>query len=253
MVILYEPFGGLSNRMFQHIHLHAFCKANNIEFVNPFLNYNVKYFYKGRTRNMILFRKLLAAFGMVKVIDFNENCDVALAEQEMKTEKTVFVKGWYYRNKPLTMQYREYYRNLFFGKYAAPDPKIIVPGKINVGIHIRRGDYALWENGKFFYDDSVYINAMKRMNELLDNNCHFLIFTNDKMLNKAVYKENSSSVYFSWGPETIDHYRMSCCNYLLGPPSSFTCWASYLGSTPLCMLHETHCNFTLENFDVIDG
>jgi hypothetical protein len=39
MVILSKAFGGLSNRLFQHIHLNSFCMEHHVLFSNFFVRY----------------------------------------------------------------------------------------------------------------------------------------------------------------------------------------------------------------------
>jgi len=49
---------------------------------------------------------------------------------------------------------------------------IIKEGDINLGVHIRRGDYIKWENGNYFFDDEFYIDLIKQF---------LLLFTNKKV------------------------------------------------------------------------
>ena len=38
LIVLKAPFGGLSNRLFQHVHFDSFCRENGRRFINPFMD-----------------------------------------------------------------------------------------------------------------------------------------------------------------------------------------------------------------------
>jgi hypothetical protein len=56
----------------------------------------------------------------------------------------------------------------------------------------------------------------------------FILFSNE-----ALNIHASETVLLSHEKWYVDHHCMSLCNYLIGPPSTFTLWASYLGKTEL--------------------
>lgn len=255
MVILYEPFGGLSNRLFQHIHFNSFCKHNKIEFVNNFLNYDkTNEIIPVRAKLAFKYRKMLNALNIIKLIEFdNDQEDTSLKEGQMKTENLLFVKGWGFRNKEYTTADRNYYKELFYPNFAAKNNNIIDPEKINIGIHIRRGDYKQWQGGKYFFNEDVYTKAIDRLIELVGAPCKVLIFTNDANLNRHLYDAKYSHCYISSSDEKTDHYLMSKCNYIIGPPSSFSMWASYIGNTKFYHLKSEKDNFKLEDFEICNG
>lgn len=47
-----------------------------------------------------------------------------------------------------------------------------------------------------------------------------------------------------------DLYALSQCNYIIGPPSTFNAWASFIGDVPLCTLHKKDMQLTLDGFKV---
>ena len=100
-----------------------------------------------------------------------------------------------------------------------------------VGVHIRRGEsYKEWENGRNYYADDVYLKYMsqleKELESLYSRNVIFFIFSND---NTGI--EEKGNICVSRNPWYIDQYLMSRCDYLMGPPSTFTMWSSYVGKT----------------------
>jgi hypothetical protein len=253
MVFLYEKFGGLSNNLFQHIHINSFCKANNIEFVNLFIEeYEGKKKYPFKYRLLHFFRKPLKALGSITVLDLDSGKDVSFYESEMKRNKTGFVRGWSYRNMTLTEKDRTFYESHFFRGMESLS-QIIPKGKTNVAIHIRRGDYDVWEGGRYFYSDEFYGSVIQKMKEELKENYSFIIFTNEPNLNKDHYLKIDKNIIFSQRKEKEDHYLMHCCDYILGPPSSFSMWAAYLGNKKIFLLKEAKANFDLNSFYTFNG
>jgi hypothetical protein len=253
MVFLYEKFGGLSNNLFQHIHINSFCRTNNIEFVNLHIeDYEGKKHCPIKYRLLHLFRKPLKAIGLIKVLDLDSGKDPFYYESEMKKNETIFVRGWSYRNMALTEKDRTYYESHFF-KGMGSLGQLIQKGKTNVAIHIRKGDYAIWEGGKYFYEDEFYAQVIRKMKEELKENYNFIIFTNETTLNKDFFFKIDPNIIFSGRKEKEEHYLMHCCDYILGPPSSFSMWAAYLGNKKIFLLKEAKTNFDLSSFYTFNG
>jgi hypothetical protein len=51
--------------------------------------------------------------------------------------------------------------------------------------------------------------------------------------------------------ELEDMYALAGCDYIIGPPSTFSMWASFIGKVPLFHLHDREINFSLSDFKVI--
>jgi hypothetical protein len=45
-------------------------------------------------------------------------------------------------------------------------------------------------------------------------------------------------------------YVLAGCHYLVGPPSTFTLWASYYGATPLYQVEDPDKAFSINDFKV---
>ena len=48
-----------------------------------------------------------------------------------------------------------------------------------------------------------------------------------------------------------DVYALSQCDYILGPPSTFSMWASFIGDVPLRIVKYANENITLDQFSPI--
>ncbi len=99
-----------------------------------------------------------------------------------------------------------------------------------VGVHIRRGDYRTWQNGKYFFADEVYQQYLLEMTSQLKQihkEPFFVIFSNEDISIKE-----QDNVVISRNEWFVDQFLMSQCDYLIGPPSTFSLWASYSGKVP---------------------
>ena len=121
-----------------------------------------------------------------------------------------------------------------------------------VGIHIRRGDYATWNDGRFFYELEEYHQFMLRIKQLYkDRKVSFFISSNeDFSLDiftdcecRRFGKEPSGAI--------LDLYTLSVCDRIIGPFSSYSRWASFIGEVPLCFLETKDQQFTEESFSKI--
>lgn len=96
-----------------------------------------------------------------------------------------------------------------------------------VGIHMRRGDYKNWHGGKYYYENDVY---KRILNEISKHNKEvtFVLFSNEELI-ESDWEVDNNKVIISRNSAVIDLCLMSKCDLIIGPPSSFSGWASYIG------------------------
>ena len=112
-----------------------------------------------------------------------------------------------------------------------------------VGVHVRRTDYREWQNGKYWFGNEVYERVIDEMQEALGD-ARFVVFTDEpESLSPNLAKLNEPST-----TAEQDQYLMSKCDYLIGPPSTFTSWASFMGKVPLLHLESSEQNVRMEDF-----
>ena len=59
---------------------------------------------------------------------------------------------------------------------------------IRLGVHIRRGDYATWQGGRYLYTDEQYLNIIRQAMTLnADRRAMVYICGNDPQLNRQLY------------------------------------------------------------------
>jgi len=143
----------------------------------------------------------------------------------------------------------------------APNPTIVneVNNSLNqingefdltIGIHIRHGDYEFFENGKYYYSLEEYKKLMFEIkNVFSDKKVLFLIASNanfsiDFFSELDCYSIKNSS-------PTKDIIGLSKCDYICGPPSTFSAWASLYKDIPLYFVENLKTPIRKENFNQI--
>ncbi|WP_343523809.1 alpha-1,2-fucosyltransferase [Pedobacter sp.] len=175
-----------------------------------------------------------------------------------KKNNIVFVgAGCHKKNNSFLLKYHSQIVQIF-------EPKKIYKQKVDdkfreklkdfdivVGVHIRRGDYKDFLNGIYYFDDNTYLKAMEAIKRQSDQEKKlvFLLCSNE-VLNLDFY--GKLDIFQISDPNSIsDLYALSCCNYIIGPPSTFSMWASYYGNVPLKFIKHAEESVNLEDFSEI--
>jgi hypothetical protein len=144
----------------------------------------------------------------------------------------------------------------------APDPAVthaaqaharLARGKaaILVGLHIRRRDYDVHLGGRHFYPLDFYRRAMDRMVALFPGQTvAFLLCSDDALPDDFVATHPATR---GLGTQLGDLYTLAECDYLLGPPSTFSLWAAYYGRKPIHHMIRPEPPASLAQFMVPDG
>jgi len=252
LVLLTESVGNHSNRLFQHIHIDSYFRNKNITFYNPTLydiakNYRLKNKYS-ITRNKILYFiiKILIKLTIIKPV---------ILTNDLKPKFLTFIKDSSFRNDTISLNDKNYYKEIFSLSKDINNETLANFNKdsIKIGIHIRRGDYKTWNNGIYYYSDEQYIKIIQQVLSLFDKNTSLYLFSNEN-LDENKYKNSlGDSIYFSKNEYYADHYLMSICDYLIGPPSTFTAFASFIGNAKFYHINDIEKKISLSDFRISNG
>ena len=176
----------------------------------------------------------------------------------MLANKNIAVVGWEARWYDLFLKYKQEIIDLFAFKPSvvkACEPVLVeaVSGSCRLGVHIRRGDYATWYDGKYFFTDEVFLRLIKEFVAQHPDTTVF-ICGNDRSLDKARYEKElaGTKIVFPKGNAAEDLYVLSACNYLIGPPSTFSLTASMYRDTPLYWIKDGEAPLTDASFGHFD-
>lgn len=275
MIFVHDK-GRLCNNILQYAHLYAWGREHNRKTMSMRFAYKYPYFKICKTPYHNFFCYVVAKYAaklkLIPVVHFDdENASTTEQEQIMLNKRYVVATGWYARWYDLFLKYKSEILKLFAFlpevEEAAqrtlnalpdtPQPSALNPQpSIRLGVHIRRGDYKTWQNGQFYFTDEEYVRVIKSFLKNIAPNARIYICGNDPTLNKEYYRKELSSLpvslTFPDGNPGEDLCLLSHCDYLIGPPSTFTLVASMYHDTPLCWLSDTSRPITAASFRHFD-
>lgn len=274
-ILIADRNGQLGNRLFLFAHFIAIGMKTGRRVVNPLFDELSDYFecasrnsYDGlpvssrigpRWFNSAFVRILPKAIGLLfrlapvtpwyRIVRLYKRTDRHIAyfqfyemdsEPEFADEaRHLLVQGWSFRAFSALKKYQDRIRPLFrlrtdwqqkVDAYRASLPA----ADITIGVHLRRGDYRTFLGGKFFYPMEVYEARMREVIQLFPNrSVRFIVCSNESSLPAT---PPGCALYAGPGHFIEDLYTLAGCDFLIGPPSTFSQWASFYGAVPLCKL-----------------
>ncbi len=235
IVILEKPHAQESNQLIQNMHFDAFCFEKGAVFLNPKfyhlsitisrskLNLFLKIFGRILVNNLVrktLIKMKLASYKKFYAPNMQDNFDISFI---------TYVKGWYFRNGVTLNNNRQFYINRFNSLLVTED-LYENKNEVLVGVHIRRGDYINFLDGKYFLSDEQYIEALINVTNDIEGDFKVIIFGNDPHLNTRKYLDLGLNLSFSNGTIYQDYYRLSKCDIVIGPTSTFTIWSQFISN-----------------------
>ena len=253
----------MCNNILQYGHFYAWGREHGRQTMSMRFAYKFQYFHICDTPNHNFWHytiaKYAAKWGLIPTLEFNEEgADITAQEQEMLNRKHIAVVGWEARWYDLFLKYKQEILDLFAFKQSVVKAcasllSEAAEGSCRLGVHIRRGDYARWYDGKYFFSDEQFLRLIKQfISQHPDTTVY--ICGNDPSLNKDLYRQELSGakVVFPNGNPAEYLYILSECDYLIGPPSTFSLTASMYHNTPLYWIKDADSPLTESSFGHFD-
>lgn len=105
---------------------------------------------------------------------------------------------------------------------------------LNIAIHMRRGDYRQFIGGMLCYSDDTYRSVAGLVQAASDRPVRFHLFS-DEAIPEAAFSGLDIVAHHGNVPE-LDLAIMASCDAIVGPSSSFSQWASFIGDVPIHVL-----------------
>lgn len=185
-------------------------------------------------------------------------------KQDKKREKIYkshgihVIDNWYYRDYEALFEFQDVICAVFRPneKYSSEIDKFVgslrSQDKITIAIHIRRGDYRTWRDGRYYYTDKEYKDWMECLAKASEKRIQFVLFSNEK-LNLGFFSSDIYDVCTGLGQAITDLYSMARCDYIIGPPSTYSWWAAFYGKKPYLTLYDKNQNIKLTDFTNVLG
>lgn len=281
MIVIIDRPGQLCNRLWAYTPLIAFCLEHKInlkviyfnKYFEHFENVNRnKYVKIGLAKNFLsyrIFRRTLLCLkksGIIKfltflsIIDYPINNFKTFKRLMLNQESMVLLNSW---NQPYDIDLIKKHKNQIKKIFS---PKLKTKNNVNkifenhchksdtiVGVHIRRQDYKEFYSGKYYYNDDIYskyMNSLKNKIQYESNRKVKFFLCSDEPINLSSF--SAFNYFFLEDSSPInDLYGLSKCNYIIGPPSTFSMWASFYGNVPLNFIESSDKNINLADFSNI--
>ncbi len=255
--------GRMCNNILQYAHVYAWAMEHHRHSLSMRFAYKYPYFRIGDTKYhhflFYLLGKYSAKLGLLPTVTFDEGCDVKAKEAEMLTHRHLMVEGWYVRFYDLFIKYKDDIRQLFafHDDIEQKTAALLAPHQstLKLGVHVRRGDYARWQGGKYLYNDEQFIGIISQFVALHpDRRVSIWVCGNDPDLDREAYRQalGSNNVHFPAGNPGEDLCLLSHCDYLIGAPSTFTLVASMYRDLPLYWIMDAQEALTHQSFNTFN-
>ena len=279
--------GWLGNALFVFANFIACAEENKLTVANPALDEYAEFFqttsedffcryparksfYKGnrRTRRLLNRASYLLTRALVRsrincrrlrAVTLDHGEELRLDSPEFVASlcrgQLIFAQGWLFRERSHFSRHGDAIRRYFTPLKAYRDnvDELIEKARqdcdVLVGVYIRHGDFKTFMGGKYFYEIEEYTRVMEKVSQLFPGKrVRFLVCTNVEA-NKSAFAQHQ--VTFGRGHIIEDLYSFARCDYIVGPPSTYTMWASFYGNVPLYVIEDSTRSPALADFNPV--
>ena len=274
MLVVVEDGGGLANRLFVFANVIVTGLATGHRVVNPSFRRWAESFQGTRGDSLSFFprrrRATLGGPGPARVatslsyrltkllngtvslgplraisLQWPEQCDLDDTEtaEDIRLRRLVLLKGWLFRNASGVHCHaallREFFRPVAAIRHDAGNvfEAARERGDFVIGVHVRHRDYRDFEGGRYFYPFPAYAKLMAFVAATVaPRRASFLVCSDEVQEQSAAGALEVT--HSNMGP-VHDLWALSRCDLIMGPPSTFSTWAAFLGEKPLWILEDS--------------
>ena len=284
VLVVAEKCGRLGNRIYSATHVMAFAQRGRFVVLLPALEEYVHYF-QGSDRdlfcrypagitpflcNIQLFRRkylhLLwhAAkhieekqssrhFKTIRLYSLEEELILGTSEflNMAKQHKVLFLFGFTIHDFEALEKYsdriRPYFQPLLKNEAAIAEPINYLRGKTDVivAVAIRHGDYRIWQGGRYFFPIGDYAGLMRRLLKLFPGKRVGFLICSDEDQDASHFSEFT---YVFRPKNSMDLFSMSRCDYIVGPPSTYSGSSAFIGNVPILIVKNINDEVSISAF-----
>ena len=170
-----------------------------------------------------------------------------------------FKKGWFTMDDTRYLkQTKKELQHIFQPRKEITDKAELMMSNIRkeadlvVGVHIRHGDYKTFFNGRYYYTLEEFHQFMLKIQAVYaDKRVAFFISSNETF--SVDIFEGCKCYRFGKEPsgDILDLHSLSLCDRIIGPWSTYSRWASFIGEVPLSFIKSKDQSFTDECFSIV--
>ncbi len=177
-------------------------------------------------------------------------------QSKIRDARIVLVNGWAFRAPGLVERHAEkiksYFRPIAEIEQASREAikRLRQQADVVIGVHIRRGDYRTFREGAYFYPVAQYAAWMRELAEQFPGHRVAFFVCSDEHRSEQEFP--GLRVGIGAGSAVGDMCALAKCDYVLGPVSSFSVWASFYGNKPLFLIRDRETRVERERFGIPD-
>jgi hypothetical protein len=276
MIVIFEPYGQLCNRLFLSAYGMALARASEQRFVNLSLGDYRYYFPAMRPppglpiwRFHLYTRALIAALKRFPptrrwFLRAARKDGGALSPEnpgfiaQIKKRFLTIIEGW---PDPSQMRFSreasQAIRKTFTPDAAVAEIAHAIVSRaregadVLIGVHIRQKDYRTYRRGFFYYQSEDYRRTLEGMAAMFPGRRVAFLICSDE--DQTAESFAPFQVTIGLGTVLEDLYSLAGCDYLIGPPSTFSLWAAFYAGKPLYHMLEPNPPADLSSFIIPDG
>ncbi len=268
MLIIARKVGRLANRLLLFAHFIGAAREHGFRVVNPAFEHYARYF-PATSRDLFCRFPSAAAFpsfgfmgrsSLYRLAQITANTLHALQQSgfvtglirlrrdqqldldgpafllKMQRHRVLFVQDWFFRSSVDCEKHGDAIRSYFtpWEHHLDRSRALVEParrtGNLLVGVHIRQGDYSSFKEGRYFYTHGEYRNFMEQIRAIFPERSVSFFASSDAPIPDGVF--SGLDLYYGNGHELEDLYALAECDFIIGPPSTYSRWASYYGKVP---------------------
>jgi len=120
-----------------------------------------------------------------------------------------------------------------------------------VAVHIRQGDYKIFANGIYYFEEAIYASCMKHLAATSSGkNLIFILLTKETIKLQAF--EGLPFCFFGNQSIGVDQALLQLCDYIISPPSTFSAWPSFLYNIPQAIIRSKTTPLEWSDFRIAD-
>jgi hypothetical protein len=286
MVIIARKVGRLANRIMLFAHFIGAAREHGFNVVNPAFDHYASYFpamsrdlfcryppadpfvslgFAGRS---VLYRLVLYTTNALHALqrlgldtgvirlrrDQVLDLDGPAFLSSLGRHRILLVQDWFFRSASDCEKHGDAIRSFFtpWKRHLEKSRALVEPARRNgsflVGVHVRQDDYRTFKDGRYFYSHRQYRNLMEQVRSVYpDRPVSFLVCSDDPVPADAF---SGFDVLYGNGHELEDLYALASCDLLMGPPSTYSRWASFYGKVPRLEIADPEVDVRPEQFRV---
>jgi hypothetical protein len=273
VIVIAKRVGRLANRMLLFAHFIGAAVEHGFTVANPAFGPNHARYFPATARDLlcrfpqrrlpVLPGSRVLAYGAARTADDilhalqRRGLDIGLIRlrrdehidlnseaflEVVRRHRVVLVHDWFFRNGDNVARHRGVIRAYFtpWERHLAAARRAVERarrgGRLVVGVHIRQGDYRRFKDGRFLYTHEQYRRAMVSVEAAFPGSEITFLVCSDAPVPDGCF--GTLDVAFGPGHEVEDLYALAHCDRIIGPPSTYSRWASFWGDVPLFVIAE---------------